>query len=64
MAVSLSTLVTRITASTPATIATAFGGTVAASDITELQKLLTAMALRPGETVPLMAISQCALLPQ
>ncbi len=64
MAATLSTLVTRITASTPATIATAFGGSVVAADITELQKLLTAMALRPGETIPLMQISQCALLPQ
>jgi hypothetical protein len=63
MAVSLSTLVTRITAGTPATIATAFGGTVTAADITELQKLLTVMALRPGEAIPLMGLSQCALLP-
>lgn len=64
MAATLSTLVTRITASTPATIAAAFGGSVVTADITELQKLLAAMALRPGETIPLMGVSQCALLPQ
>lgn len=64
MAATLSTLVTRITASTPATIATAFGGGVTAADITDLQKLLTVMALRPGDTLPLMALGQCGLLPQ
>lgn len=64
MAVSLSTLVARITASTPATIATAFGGGVVASDITELQKLLSTMAIRPGETLPLMGVASCALIPQ
>lgn len=63
MAVSLTTLVTRITASTPAAIATAFGGGVAAADITELQKLLAAMALRPGETIPLLGVAGSALQP-
>jgi len=64
MAASLSTLVARITASTPATIATAFGGGVTAADITDLQKLLTVLALRPDITYPPMSLGSCGLLPQ
>lgn len=52
----LSNLATRLNA-TAAAVATAAGGTVVTSDIVALAALLTAMALRPGEAIPLMNIS-------
>lgn len=63
MAATISTLVTRITAATPATIAAAFGGGVTAADITDLQKLLTVLADRPNISLPPMSLSGCGLIP-
>ena len=63
MAASISNVVDRITIATPAAIATALGGVITAQDVTELRKLLAVMALRPGESVPLMSLAGCGLLP-
>lgn len=57
MAVSLTTLGTRMTAATAAAVATAVGGGTTADEITALIQLLTVMGARPGESVPLLKLT-------
>lgn len=53
----LAQLASRMTSATPATVAAAVGGGTTAAEITALIKLLTVMAVRPGEAVPLLSVA-------
>ena len=63
MAASLSTLATRCTATAAAT-ATALGGGVTTADVQQLALMLAVLALRPGDSVPILVLAQSNLLPQ
>lgn len=63
MAASLTILATRCTATAAAT-ATALGGGVTTTDVQQLALILAALALRPGDSIPLLGIAQSNILPQ
>jgi hypothetical protein len=63
MAATITLLATRA-AATSSAVATALGGGVTATDVLNLAKVLTVLALRPGCSVPLLSLAAANLEPQ
>lgn len=57
MAVSLTTLGARITSATASAVATAIGSGTTEAEVEALVKLLTVMGRRPGDSVPLLKLT-------
>lgn len=60
MAVTLTAFATTMRAAVPATVATAIGGGTTSAQVTALANLLTVMAQKPSQVLPLFSISDTA----
>lgn len=60
MAITLTAFATTLRAAVPATVATAIGGGATAAQVTALANLLTVLAQKPNQALPIFSISDTA----